>query len=821
MKILNTKGCSRNFQLLHRKYLIMKQTLPTTVNLLFLTFLILPTLLSATILTVKQDGSGDFTVIQEACLAASSGDTILVYPGTYFENLYLNRSIDLTLASLFFITQDRSYIHNTIINGNQSGGCIYINGTGLSKITVTGLTLTNGIGFGSTMVGGGIRVNESNNVHLNSNIICNNIAVDGGGIFLMFSKLFLSGNIIKNNRAYGSGGGIYNMYESEIIFDEINKNSVFLNYGIIGTDIAKLSYSGPMDIILDTCTVLNPDSHFIYSYDIVNFPNNDVTISVDHGKLTPVNQDLYVDPATGDDANDGLTPATALKTVSYACKLIASDSTNQLTIHLLDGIYSPSTNQERFPFNGRSYVSLVGESKENTIFDADSSYYFYMSSGYQTTFSLKNITMRNAFEGDKEMSGGGMYFLPCVNATIENILIHDCNHSGRPGLSLDHPDKLTIKNLECRDLKGGRVLSFGNALNDKYRTFRCENISIRNCKPGVNPFQSGGEGGGMAIIGYLWEDDYFSGSITNLQITDNLRWPHPNWGVGMQVALAVDKRARVNLINATIGNNTCRGDATYAAAVDNGSVVNFYNTIMYGDSLKEFSLGSPSESYFSATANISYSNFEGGEAAIKNWQNVHTLNWLEGNMDEDPRWAGTGDTAYYLQYNSPCINTGTPMYEAGMSPPYIKEEDGRYVLYMHNMDTVHLPATDLAGRPRISGNRIDMGAYEYQDTGVSVQERGQREYDAFQLAVYPNPFYVHAFVDFKMEKQGHVQIVISDMNGQRVKTLLDATMPRGDYHLIWKGDNDYGTTLKTGTYLLTFYNNGQKISTVKVQKQRF
>jgi hypothetical protein len=773
----------------------------------------------ATILTVKQDGTGDFTQIQQAYLASASGDTICVYPGTYYENLIIVHQKDITLASLFLTTQNREDIYNTIIDGNQTGGCIYINGLGQSKLIVTGFTLTNGIGFGNPKVGGGIRVNESKNLHLNSNIICNNIAVAGGGIYVMFSKLFLSGNIIKNNRAYGPGGGINNRYESEIFFDWENKNSVYLNYGIIGADIAKQSYSGPMAIILDTCTVLNPDYHFIYSYTQLNFPNNDITLSVEHGKLTPVNQDLYVDPATGDDANDGLTPTTALKTVSYACKLIASDSTNPLTIHLLDGIYSPSTNQERFPFNGRSYVSLVGESKENTIFDADSSWYFYHSSGYQNNFSIKNITMRNAFEGEENMMGGGMCFLPCVNATIENILMHSCTQSDYSGLWLNFPDKLTIKNLECSDLKGGLPIIFGNATGGK-KTFRCENIIIRNCGPDANPFQSGGEGGGMNINGKQTLDSCFSGSVINLQITDNLRWPHPNWGKGTQVALAITNRAKVNLLNATIGNNIGRGEETFAAVVDEGSELNFYNTIMYGDSLKELSLGMPGGSYFPATANISYSNFEGGEAAIKNWQNMHTLNWLEGNLDEDPRWVGTGDTAYYLQYNSPCRNSGTPMYETGMSPPYIKEEEGKYVLYMHNMDTVHLPATDLAGRPRISGNRIDMGAYEYQDTGVSVQEYAQPQ-DAFQLSVYPNPFYVHAFVDFKMEKQGHVQVVITDMTGQRVKTLLDASMPRGDYHMIWKGDNDYGTPLKTGTYLLTLYNNGQQITTVKMQKQRF
>ena len=782
--------------------------------------LLMPAFLSATILTVKQDGTGDFTVIQEACFATSPGDTVLVYPGIYYENIILKQSMNLTLASLYLTTLDRSFIQNTIIDGNKTGSCIFINNTSINPITVEGFTLTNGSGLPESAQGGGMYIKNASAVSIISNIITNNIAAAGGGIFVNQSDVFLSGNVICRNRAFSIGGGIYNLYESQILFDPVHKNSVFLNYAPKAMDIGKISYSGPMDIILDTCTVLNPDYYFIYSFDVFNFPNNDISISVEHGKIEPVNHDLYVNPATGDDTNDGLTPETALKTVSWACTKIASDSNNPLNIYLMDGIYSPSTNQERFPFNGRSYVSLLGESMENTIFDADSSYYFYKSSGRQTGFSIKNITMQNAYEGNlNSMTSGGMYFSACKETILENITVRFCEDNANPGMGFDYPDKLIMRNINFNNLKGRCVLIMGNPLAPG-KTFRCENIAIRNCGPDANPFQTGGEGMGMGVQGSLYNDDLFTGTISNLQITDNLRIPNPGWGPSTSVALYIYYRAKVNLINATIGNNICRGEQTFAANIDNGSEVNFYNTIMYGDSLKELSLGSYWGSDFPATASISYSNFEGGEAAIMNWQNMHTLNWLEGNMDEDPRWVGTGDTAYYLQYNSPCRNSGTPMYEAGMSPPYIKEEDGRYVLYMHNMDTVHLPATDLAGRPRISGNRIDMGAYEYQDTGVSVQEYGQPQ-DAYQLAVYPNPFYVHAFVDFKMEKQGHVQIAISDMNGQRVKTLLDATMPRGDYHLIWKGDNDYGTTLKTGTYLLTFYNNGQQITTVKVQKQRF
>ena len=45
---------------------------------------LLPCLIFAATLSVKQDGSGDYTVIQDALDAASPGDTVLVYPGRYF-----------------------------------------------------------------------------------------------------------------------------------------------------------------------------------------------------------------------------------------------------------------------------------------------------------------------------------------------------------------------------------------------------------------------------------------------------------------------------------------------------------------------------------------------------------------------------------------------------------------------------------------------------------------------------------------------------------------------------------------------------------------
>ena len=49
----------------------------------------------ATMWTVDDDAPADFSTIQEAVDAASSGDTIQVKAGTYYEHVAINKSLAL------------------------------------------------------------------------------------------------------------------------------------------------------------------------------------------------------------------------------------------------------------------------------------------------------------------------------------------------------------------------------------------------------------------------------------------------------------------------------------------------------------------------------------------------------------------------------------------------------------------------------------------------------------------------------------------------------------------------------------------------------
>jgi parallel beta-helix repeat protein len=82
-----------------------------------------------------------YASIQAAHDAASSGDVILVAPGTYTGSLTLTKAV--TLASRFLTTGDESYIETTILDGGGGAHVIEIPATAEDRPTITGFTIQN------------------------------------------------------------------------------------------------------------------------------------------------------------------------------------------------------------------------------------------------------------------------------------------------------------------------------------------------------------------------------------------------------------------------------------------------------------------------------------------------------------------------------------------------------------------------------------------------------------------------------------------------------------------------------------------------------
>jgi hypothetical protein len=65
---------------------------------------------------------------------------------------------------------------------------------------------------------------------------------------------------------------------------------------------------------------------------------------------------------------------------------------------------------------------------------------------------------------------------------------------------------------------------------------------------------------------------------------------------------------------------------------------------------------------------------------------------------------------------------------------------------------------------------------------------------------YPNPFNPSTKIDYSVPKDGMVSLLVFNVLGQRVRTLLNGPMAAGQYSITWDGRNDAGSTLSSGVY---------------------
>jgi len=187
-------------------------------------------------LYVNDDVGADYTSIQDAVNAASSGDIIYVYSGTYTENVEINKILTLTGENK----------DTTVVDGGENGHAIDVNGERFSEIEfyISGFTIRNAGGTGNdcialsfvnageidgnqilnSVLSDGIQMDHCSGVTISNNLINNNA---GAGISLTLSE----NNIIHDNMIQSNYQGIYIYYSSnnnQIYSNTITGN----NYGI-------------------------------------------------------------------------------------------------------------------------------------------------------------------------------------------------------------------------------------------------------------------------------------------------------------------------------------------------------------------------------------------------------------------------------------------------------------------------------------------------------------------------------------------------------------------------------------------------------------
>lgn len=232
------------------------------------------------------------------------------------------------------------------------------------------------------------------------------------------------------------------------------------------------------------------------------------------------------------------------------------------------------------------------------------------------------------------------------------------------------------------------------------------------------------------------------------------------------------------LISCTIAENHDLNPEPYATTAPVMSMVSkpqTSNCILW-DNTSNFLW--PIQLYEAKTFYTSYCNVEGGFRG-------------EGCIDLFPFFAFEGgEYPFELLDPSPCIDAG-PL----------------------DVSTLDLPVLDLAGRPRIVGDRVDMGAYEYQGaTDVPATEARR-----FELSSFPNPFNPSTEISFTLHENEWVGLAIYNAKGECVRTLIERSQLNAQVHrLIWDGRNEQGHGLASGVYVARLHMGERESSTRKL-----
>ncbi|MDP8209854.1 MAG: FlgD immunoglobulin-like domain containing protein [Candidatus Stygibacter australis] len=691
-------------------------------------------------------------------------------------------------------------LHNIIISYNsaRNGGGIMISCSDI--VIMDSLIIENNY---ADQIGGGI-CGRANEIHISNSLITNNIAEnDGGGVYLYdhtnlylinvdiignqvneytaggiyagyFAVLDMSDVTIAYNSCSEAGGGLYLSICSQPVFDPINRCNIYLNnfeQRSLGADICS---NVPVEIIVDTFTVLSPT-------DYLAVPIDNFTFDILNSKLPQAAADLYVSPE-GDNANSGLTDDEPLKTIQCACSIIQADSLNHRTITLLPGTYSYSSNGEYFPISLPDNVTLTGANQGSVILNAESNstvVRFYHS----INNTIANLKIINGYDD----VGGGICCWrssPYIhNVTLQNNTVPS-NYGGAIFIYDDSDPLLVSVKVQYNNAPHGAGIAIMDASATLHNVM-IENNSASRKGSGLNCINSDvnlqdvliSENNAQQTGGGIYCEN------SNLIMSNCLI--HDNIAIESGGGIYCKDNSLMQINSSTFYQNSASsGSGIYAGYF---SSIYLVNDIFWDNTDEEiYFFGST----LSDTFCLVYSDIQDGADGIIHG-NTGIFNITEGNIALNPQFVSIPESDFQLQEDSPCIDTGIDFYE------------------YNDLVLIDLDESEFYGIAP------DMGCCEY----IADESLPADVPSTLNLTISPNPFNPSTTINFNLPEASHTKLAIYNIKGQLVQMLVDDILPAGNHTSIWNGCDNQNNDLSSGVYLLSLQTDEfvkmQKITLIK------
>ncbi len=372
---------------------------------------------------VNETGTGGaYTKIQDAINASDDGDTVFVYNGTYYENVLVNKTINLT-------GEDRD---TTIIDGSGSGDVVTIT---VDWVNVSFITITNG-STGIYLSSSSYDDLSDNTVSINSNdgisldflsdyndIRFNIITNNGNGIMLSES----SHNTISDNAV------VDNDWDGIYLFFNSNYNNVQFNI------IENHNNSGVKILESDNNYItqnfnIEYNDHGIYLWDAHNndISMNDYIHNNTYGIYLEFSNSNTIEPLNDIYDNDyGIYMLSSIDN-TIVDNSIKSNNRYGIHLHYSSNITISSNNVSR----NNDYGIFIDYSEENLI--TNNEMHGNLMAGLYVNGNHKP-DFNHTIDTSNTINGKSLYyFFDLHDITIENL---DTAH-----ITLAYCDNVTLKN---------------------------------------------------------------------------------------------------------------------------------------------------------------------------------------------------------------------------------------------------------------------------------------------------------------------------------------------------------------------------------------
>ena len=216
---------------------------------------------------------------------------------------------------------------------------------------------------------------------------------------------------------------------------------------------------------------------------------------------------------------------------------------------------------------------------------------------------------------------------------------------------------------------------------------------------------------------------------------------------------------------------------------------------------------------FAEDASISYSTDSGASWEVINSSFTTGFYWTSFMYNLTPHLSG--DTSLKIKFNyNDC--GGNWAFGIGVNNVAIKQGDmlSWLTISPYNGKVVASDTVDITvgiyapydgfnsfeevyiyGGPYIINLPVGVGV------SLALDDKEKNYPDTYRLYNnYPNPFNPETKIDFSLSDRTDVSILIYNILGQKVATLLNNQMDQGNYTIKWKGVTDSGQELPSGTY---------------------